>query len=401
MATIKPREGKRGKTYEVRWVDPDGNRQTQTFKKWALANDFKNSVEAAKGAGTYVHPRAERAPAPVVHTVGTLALTVLDSKPDPNTLAWYRNMLRHVEKRWGDVPVADVTFLDVQAWITKMGKDGVGPPTVRGAFIVLHEVMKTAMQARLVSYDPCIGIKKPRLVRREMLFLSRAQVELLADAMEEAWPGFGWGTLVQFAAYSGARAGEIGGLRVKHLDLLHHRVRITVARKAYGVDGDTKTHKGRWIGLPDRLCDELAAQIKGKGPEDRVWTGDRGGPLDHHWFYERRFKPVVKELSGASYLPVLADEDGEAPTQTLRFHDLRHTCVALLIAKGNRAEQIMSHLGHSTIKTTYDTYGHLLPPVLEEIRASLNATWDEAQSEAEQLKADRRKHLRLVRVVNI
>nr|WP_033166170.1 tyrosine-type recombinase/integrase [Clostridium sp. KNHs205] len=43
----------------------------------------------------------------------------------------------------------------------------------------------------------------------------------------------------------------------------------------------------------------------------------------------------------------------------IRFHDLRHTCAALLAASGVRIEDIMAWLGHSDIKITSDFYLHL------------------------------------------
>lgn len=81
---------------------------------------------------------------------------------------------------------------------------------------------------------------------------------MLADSIERAWPATVGGCWSRFTAYSGCRAGEVGGLRVKHLDLLRHRAKIAVARKTYGADGATKTGKARWIDLPRQLCDELA-----------------------------------------------------------------------------------------------------------------------------------------------
>ena len=43
----------------------------------------------------------------------------------------------------------------------------------------------------------------------------------------------------------------------------------------------------------------------------------------------------------------------------IRFHDLRHTCASLLLAKGVPMEQVTEWLGHSEISTTVDIYGHL------------------------------------------
>jgi integrase len=43
----------------------------------------------------------------------------------------------------------------------------------------------------------------------------------------------------------------------------------------------------------------------------------------------------------------------------LRFHDLRHTCASLLIAQGAHPKIIQERLGHSSITTTMNRYGHL------------------------------------------
>ena len=53
----------------------------------------------------------------------------------------------------------------------------------------------------------------------------------------------------------------------------------------------------------------------------------------------------------------------------LRFHDLRHTHAALLIADGWHPLAISRRLGHSTITVTMDRYGHLLPSLEAELLA--------------------------------
>ncbi len=49
--------------------------------------------------------------------------------------------------------------------------------------------------------------------------------------------------------------------------------------------------------------------------------------------------------------------EGIAP---FRFHDLRHTHVAWLVAGGAPLPHIQARLGHESITTTIDTYGHLV-----------------------------------------
>jgi integrase len=50
-----------------------------------------------------------------------------------------------------------------------------------------------------------------------------------------------------------------------------------------------------------------------------------------------------------------------------RFHDLRHTSVALAIAEGAHPKAIQTRMGHSSIKVTLDRYGHLFPELDEAI----------------------------------
>lgn len=51
----------------------------------------------------------------------------------------------------------------------------------------------------------------------------------------------------------------------------------------------------------------------------------------------------------------------------MRFHDLRHTHVGVLIAAGVHPKAIQARLGHASITTTLNTYGHLMPSAVEGI----------------------------------
>ncbi len=57
--------------------------------------------------------------------------------------------------------------------------------------------------------------------------------------------------------------------------------------------------------------------------------------------------------------------------EPLRFHDLRHTHVAMLISRGEHPKVIQTRLGHSSIKVTLDRYGHLFEG-LDEAAAPLD-----------------------------
>ena len=72
-------------------------------------------------------------------------------------------------------------------------------------------------------------------------------------------------------------------------------------------------------------------------------TGHEGAPLRSAKFRHRHWTPAVCASVG----------------EPCRFHDLRHSQPAMLIAAGQYPKVIQARLGHASIKTTLDTYGHL------------------------------------------
>jgi integrase len=45
----------------------------------------------------------------------------------------------------------------------------------------------------------------------------------------------------------------------------------------------------------------------------------------------------------------------------MHHHDLRHTCVTLMLAGGVHPKVVQEMLGHANVTITLDTYSHLLP----------------------------------------
>jgi integrase len=50
----------------------------------------------------------------------------------------------------------------------------------------------------------------------------------------------------------------------------------------------------------------------------------------------------------------------------IRFHDLRHTCASLLLARGVSPRVVMDVLGHSQLSITMDLYSHVMPSALRD-----------------------------------
>ena len=60
-------------------------------------------------------------------------------------------------------------------------------------------------------------------------------------------------------------------------------------------------------------------------------------------------------------MPALATTRAAGLPKEPRFHDLRHTYVAWAVASSADLPYIQAQLGHESITTTIDTYGHLMP----------------------------------------
>jgi len=55
----------------------------------------------------------------------------------------------------------------------------------------------------------------------------------------------------------------------------------------------------------------------------------------------------------------------------LRLHQARHTYASFIIAAGVNAKALSAFMGHSSIKVTFDLYGHLMPGTEAEAAALL------------------------------
>jgi integrase len=89
---------------------------------------------------------------------------------------------------------------------------------------------------------------------------------------------------------------------------------------------------------------------------DFVFATRRGEPL-HANNVRRAFKDHVRRAG--------------LPPQ--RFHDLRHACATLLLEQGEELGVVSKVLGHSTISTTLDTYGHLTDGMSQRVADRMDA----------------------------
>jgi integrase len=234
----------------------------------------------------------------------------------PNTRALHGYLLRRfLLPAFADTALADLDLMMVRSWLAELEREAVSPNTVAKAYRLLARIMDTAVEAGVIVRNPC-SVKGAATERApEMRVATVAQVAALAEAI-----GPRFRALVLVAAYAGLRWGELVGLRVKRVDLLHQR--ITVAEQATEIDGHfswgpPKTEAGRrTVTLPAvaaaALAEHLAAYSE-PGPEGLVFTSAEGGLLRRSNFNRRVWRPGhPSRWPGGASLPRSAAHLGHA-----------------------------------------------------------------------------------------
>jgi integrase len=341
-------------TYRARWRDPSGRERKRSFNRKTDAQRFLVGVEDAKLRGAYVDPAKGKVG--FAEWAERWFATTADLKP--GTRRTYRLLLdNQLLPHFGTATLAGIDTLTVREWVAGLVEGGLSPSRIRSAHQVLSQVLAAAVEGGRLARNPAAGVRLPKRIEREMLFLDAAQVEQLADAI-----GPHYRVLVYFLGYTGLRFGEVVALRVKRLDLLRGCCEVVESATEVGstlVWGPTKTDERRIVRLPRFLVELLAEHLAGRShaSDDLVFTAPQGGPLRERKFLHGQLKPAACRAG----LP-----------ETLRAHDLRHTAASLLIREGASVKAVQRSLGHKSAVMTLDRYGHLWPDELEDLAERLD-----------------------------
>ncbi len=352
MASI--REGKdQRRAWQVRWRSPDGRQRTKSFFLKRDALEWKTSLERDLYRGTYVDPNGGRILLKEwadQWLAGRLGLR-------ESSLARDRSYVRNfVILDLGDLPLSKVTPQRVRVWVGILVQNGRAPATVRKAYQILSSLFSQAVADGRLASNPCVGVELPRIERFNARFLTPVEVMRLSLAIDARYQA-----LVLTAAYGGLRWGEVSALRVDRLDLAGGALAVeetltdVAGRLRFGPPKTAASR--RRVALPRQLTSALQSHIERYPPDASglIFQAPQGGPIRRTSWRQRFWLPAVRISVG----------------QPCRFHDLRHTHAALLIAGGEHTKVIQSRLGHATIGTTLDTYGHLFDGLDQEAASRL------------------------------
>jgi integrase len=162
------------------------------------------------------------------------------------------------------------------------------------------------------------------------------------------------------------RWGEATALRVCDIDLARRRIDVHRAFSDVGgrvVLGTPKSHQSRTVPIPRFLGREVVAATTLKAADDLVFTMPGGSALRLSNWRQVTFLPARARagLSGR-----------------FRIHDLRHTAASLMIQAGYPPKMLQEIMGHASITTTLDLYGHLYPGDMDRYADRLGDAAEEA-----------------------
>ena len=312
----------------------------------------------------------------------------------PSTTARYGQVVRnYLTPEFGATPITEMTRELLTRYFARLAREGKAPGTVRKVHTVLSAILSEAVELELLPTNPCLRMRGlPADQHEEPVFLNAEQVRTLAERM----PSDTYRLLIYAAAYCGLRAGELAALRRRDVDLLRGVIHVHRALKAIDakhpdgsrgpVFGPPKNGKTRSVTMPKFLramfAEHLAQPLPGgAGADALVFTSPEGEIHRQGLFMRRVFKPTVrgnKKMKRPAALP--------AELHDLRFHDLRHTCASLLIAQGAHPKIIQERLGHASITTTMNRYGHLFDGLDATLIDGLDAAHDEAAAPPDNVK---------------
>lgn len=233
------------------------------------------------------------------------------------------------------------------------GKGGLSPVSLRHIRNVLNQSLKLAVYNGLIPSNPCDGLVMPKIEQREFSFYTVEQLQKMLDAVKND-PLY---LLLYVAALYGLRRSELLGLQwdsidfkagtltVKHTVVQHHEV---VCK-----DKTKNASSRRTLPLTPDIR-QLFLDAKDSEAKNRRQFGNAyvDNPYVFKWpngkpylpdYITRRFKVLMEKCD----LP------------QIRFHDLRHSCASMLIAKGFTLKDIQEWLGHANINMTANVYSHL------------------------------------------
>ena len=270
-----------------------------------------------------------------------------------------RNYRRYTEQDIlpviGKMRLQNIQPAHIRQMYLRMQAEGKGSRTIQLVHSTLHCALKQAVKERLIGYNPMDAVERPKVETKEFHIFTESQ----ARTFLEATKGHPYEALFYLALTTGLRKGELLGLMWDDVDWEKGTLRVErQLQQAYSSSAvlvPTKTKSGRRqiklgkIGLAmleaHRKRQEAQKILAGDSWKENGMIFTTGiGTYASQSKVSKKFKQILYEND----LP------------DIRFHDLRHTSISLLLDMGTPINTVQRRAGHSKAIVTTDIYGHVM-----------------------------------------
>ena len=275
----------------------------------------------------------------------------------PTTLREYRRLIdKRISPGLGFVPVAKVTALELDEFYQGLTDEGLAPASVRQVHAILRAAFRQGVKWRYISSNPATDASPAKLVSKPVTAPTVAEVQKMIAAAEADDPDMA--VFIALAAVTGARRGELCGLRWGDVDWTGHTLTIerSVATMGRGrlITKDTKTHAARRLALDEFGEETLKRHLR--VTEDRAADLGISVTPDSPIFSYDLVHPIPPDTV-THYVKRIAEKVGV----DTHLHALRHFAASQMVGGGHDVRTVAGRLGHRDASVTLRTYSHMLP----------------------------------------
>ena len=348
MAKVAKRRGR----YVLDFYDHQGKRRWVTLPQGTTkkkANEKLREIEDQIAKGVYIPDRR-------IPTFKRAAKNWLELKKHNVRLSTWEMYDGHLKNHFdaiNPIKLNRITTGTVETFISGKQNDEMNITTLRKLIVTFNQVMAYGVRHRYIDYNPVRDAERPKRKRDQADGLDHSTIRVLSpsdiNVLLCSVTNRKYKTLFTLAIFSGARQGELLGLKWSDVDWDNNQIHIqrTYNKKTW-YEPKSKTSYRR-IDLGPEVMKALK-RWKLECPlndHDLMFPSKYNQPLNESCMVRKYFKPSLK----AAKLPVI------------RFHDLRHTYASLMIEQGENIKYIQTQLGHSSPTVTLNVYAHLLKDV--------------------------------------
>jgi len=328
------------------------------------------SRRAAATARRHLVESIERGEVKVAReTFETFWLRLLDERRPYMTNGSAEDFHTHGRKRLlpslGSTPLARINEQLVRCWMDEMvalvEAGELAPKTVNNARTCLSVALNDAQRRGLLSRNPCTAVPALPVDRAELDYLRLDEIEPYLDACAGYYQ-----PLASFLIATGARISEALDVRFRHLDVEQSVVRIYRQQARLGdTSQPTKGKRFRSVQIGPRLARLLTElrDARSAAPDDWLFLCPR--PRRGRYASRTEAAPPNRRTVHDWHEAALVD----AGQRDMPLHALRHTAAAAWLATGQPLIFVQRQLGHRSITTTEEHYGHLESSFVREAAA--------------------------------